>query len=137
MPRGQYAEAEPLYKRSLAIMEKALGPDHPMVALSLNNLALLYRAMDRFAEAESLCYKRSLAIMEKALGPDHPDVATSLENLALLYRAIKREKEAEELEARAARIRSIKLTCPPHKDPASVIMFGDSSRLRPGGSTRT
>ena len=30
--QGRYAEAEPLYKRSLAIREKALGPDHPDVA---------------------------------------------------------------------------------------------------------
>ena len=27
---------------ALAIREKALGPDHPDVAISLNNLALLY-----------------------------------------------------------------------------------------------
>ncbi len=40
--QGRYAEAEPLYKRSLAIQEKALGPDDPAVAMDLNNLALLY-----------------------------------------------------------------------------------------------
>jgi tetratricopeptide (TPR) repeat protein len=39
---ARYYEAEPLFKRSLAILEKALGPDHPDVASSLNNLALLY-----------------------------------------------------------------------------------------------
>ena len=49
--QGRYAEAEPLYKRSLAINEKALGPDHPDVALSLNNLAELYRAQSRYADA--------------------------------------------------------------------------------------
>ena len=48
------AQAEPLYKRSLAIVEKALGPDHPDVAIDLNNLALLYRAMNRDDEAEPL-----------------------------------------------------------------------------------
>ena len=42
--QGRYADAEPLYKRSLAIREKALGPDHPDVATSLNNLAELYRS---------------------------------------------------------------------------------------------
>ncbi len=41
--QGRYAEAEPLYKRSLAIREKALGPDHPDVATALNNLAELYK----------------------------------------------------------------------------------------------
>ena len=59
---------------SLAINEKALGPDHPRCRASLNNLAELYRAQGRYADAEPL-YKRSLAIREKALGPDHPDVA--------------------------------------------------------------
>ena len=29
---GRYTEAEPLFKRPLAMREKALGPDHPDVA---------------------------------------------------------------------------------------------------------
>ena len=37
--QGRYADAEPLYKRALAIREKALGADHPDVADTLNNLA--------------------------------------------------------------------------------------------------
>jgi tetratricopeptide (TPR) repeat protein len=82
--QGRYAEAEPLYKRSLAIREKALGPDHPDVGQSLNNLAELYKSEGRYAEAEPL-YKRSLTIREKALGPDHPSVGTALNNLAALY----------------------------------------------------
>ncbi len=93
---GKYAEAEPLYKRSLAITEKALGPEHPNVANSLNNLAELYRAQGKYAEAEPL-YKRSLAIREKALGPEHPNVANSLNNLAELYRAQGKYAEAEPL----------------------------------------
>jgi tetratricopeptide (TPR) repeat protein len=52
--QGHYAKAEPLYKRSLAIREKALGPDHPDVANSLVNLAALYRATKRSTEAEAL-----------------------------------------------------------------------------------
>ena len=68
---GKFADAVPLAQRALAIREKALGPDHPDVALALNNLAELYRNQGRYAEAEPL-YKRALAIEEKALGPDHP-----------------------------------------------------------------
>ena len=37
--QGRYGEAEPLYKRALAIREKALGPEHPDVATSLDDLA--------------------------------------------------------------------------------------------------
>jgi hypothetical protein len=40
-----------LYKRSLAIQEKALGRDHPDVANSLNNLAGLYGRQGRYAQA--------------------------------------------------------------------------------------
>jgi hypothetical protein len=41
--QGRYSEAIPLSERSLAILEKALGPDHRDVALALSNLAELYR----------------------------------------------------------------------------------------------
>ena len=62
--QGRYADAEPLYKRALAICEKALGPDHPDVAASLNDLAALYSKQGRYADAEPLI-KRALAIREK------------------------------------------------------------------------
>ena len=39
--QGKYDDAEPLYKRALTIREEVLGPDHPKVASSLNNLATL------------------------------------------------------------------------------------------------
>ncbi len=81
--QGKYAEAEPLYKRSLAIREKALGPEHPDVGQGLNNLAELYRTQGKYAEAAPL-HKRALAIREKALGPEHPDVGQSLNNLAVV-----------------------------------------------------
>ena len=38
--QGKYDEAEPLYQRSLAIYEKALGPDHPYEAVSLWRFAI-------------------------------------------------------------------------------------------------
>ena len=58
-------------KRSLAIREKALGPDHPDVARSLNNLAELYDDQGRYADAEPL-YKRSLAIRKRRSVPIIP-----------------------------------------------------------------
>ena len=70
--------------RSLAVREKALGPNHLDVAASLDSLARLYQEHGPGANAEPL-YKRSLAIREAELGPNHPDVATSLNNLADLY----------------------------------------------------
>jgi tetratricopeptide (TPR) repeat protein len=52
--RGRFAEAEPLFRRALAIKEKALGPEHPDVARVLENHAALLRETRREAEAEKL-----------------------------------------------------------------------------------
>ena len=101
--QGRYADAEPLYRRSLAIKEKALGPDHPHVATSVSNLAELYRNQGRYVDAEPL-FRRSLAIREKSLGPDHPDVAASLNNLAALYTNQDRYVDAEPLHRRSLAI---------------------------------
>jgi tetratricopeptide (TPR) repeat protein len=78
--QGNYAAAEPLYRRALAIDEKALGPNHPTVAWYLNNRALLFKAKGDYAAAELLC-RRALAIDDKALGPDHPTTRQIKKNL--------------------------------------------------------
>ena len=117
--QGRYADAEPLFKRSLAIREKALGLDHLNVATSLNNLAVLYGTQGRYADAEPL-YKRSLTIYEKALGPDHPDVATSLTNLAVLYGTQGRYADAEPLYKRSLTIYE-KALGPDHPDVATSL----------------
>ncbi|MBK9949303.1 MAG: tetratricopeptide repeat protein [Nitrospira sp.] len=82
--QGTYTQAEPLYKRALAIREQVLGPTHPDTAQSLNNLAILYRDQGQYAQALPL-YERALAIWEQTLGLTHPDTATGLNNLAVLY----------------------------------------------------
>jgi tetratricopeptide (TPR) repeat protein len=101
--RAQYAEAEPLFKRAIAIGEKTLGPEHPDLAIWLNNLALLYSNQGKYAEAEPL-FKRAIAIGEKTLGPEHPDLAIWLNNLASLYSDQGKYAEAEPLYQRAIAI---------------------------------
>jgi hypothetical protein len=53
--------AEPLYKRSLEISEKALGREHPDTASSLNNLALLQLEQSNTPAAEPLLQRLNLA----------------------------------------------------------------------------
>ena len=62
--QGRYAEAEPLFRRSLAISETALGREHPDVAQSLNNLALLALARSDWARAADY-WRRSTGIIER------------------------------------------------------------------------
>jgi len=93
---NRLAEAEPLFRRALAIAETLYGPKHPTVAIRLNNLALLLQDTNRLAEAEPLL-RRALTIDEALYGPDHPDVARDLNNLAELLRATNRRAELEPL----------------------------------------
>jgi len=118
--RARYAEAEPLYQQSLGSWEKALGPEHPSVATSLNNLAELYRAQGKYAELEPL-HRRALGIWEKSLGPEYPLVATSLNNLAEHYRAQGKYAEGEPLYQRALRILE-KALGPEHPNVATVLV---------------
>jgi CHAT domain-containing protein len=102
--KGRYAEAEPLFKRELAILERTVGPDAPAYSAGLNNLGEVYLRQGRYAEAEPL-YRRTLAILEKVRGPAHPDVASALNNLAELTNKQARYAEAEPLYRRALAIR--------------------------------
>jgi tetratricopeptide (TPR) repeat protein len=101
--KARYAEAEPLYRRVLAIDEASHGPDHPDVAVDINNLATLLRVTNRLSEAEPL-HRRALTIFEASYGLDHPNVAICLNNLAELLRSTNRLGEAEPLYRRAEAI---------------------------------
>ena len=101
--KALHHEAEPLYRRALAIDEATFGPKHPAVAIRLGNLALLLRTTDRLAEAEPL-FHRALAISEAAFGPEHPIVAGCLNNVAELLQDTNRLAEAEPLIRRALAI---------------------------------
>jgi tetratricopeptide (TPR) repeat protein len=101
--KAEYAQAETLKRRALAIAEKKYGPDHPEVAIRLSNLAILLDTTNRPGEAEPL-YRRALAIDEKSHGADHPNVAIRLSNLSELLRTTNRLAEAEPLIRRALAI---------------------------------
>jgi tetratricopeptide (TPR) repeat protein len=97
---GREAEAEPMFMRAIAIMEKAVGLDSVGIAPELNNLAALYQRQQRYAEAEPL-FRRALALSEKQLSPNHPDLGRALNNLATNYEKQDRHPESEALTRRA------------------------------------
>ena len=86
----------------------------PEVGASLENLADLYVAQGKYAEAEPL-YRRALGIWERTLGREHPHVASSLDKYATLLRRMNRETEAAAMEARAKAIRAKNPGAPPVK----------------------
>src|SRR6185312_376195 len=100
---AEWAEAEPLIRRALAIDEKNLRPEDPIIAIHLNNLAMVLKDTNRLGEAEPLM-RRALAIEEKSFGPEHPNVARDLNNLAQVLQDADRRVEAEPLMRRALAI---------------------------------
>jgi tetratricopeptide (TPR) repeat protein len=101
--QGLFRQAEPYYKRAIAITEQVLGPDDPRLATNLYNLAISYQQQRRYNEAEPL-YKRALQLREKALGPNDPSFAKEINNFASLYLLQGRYREAEPLFKRALAI---------------------------------
>jgi tetratricopeptide (TPR) repeat protein len=70
-----------------SIWERALGPEHPHVAIAVNNLGLVLQALGDLAGAKA-CYERALRIDEAAFGPDHPNVARDVNNLGGVLQAL-------------------------------------------------
>jgi Tetratricopeptide repeat len=63
----RYMEAEPLYRRAIAIMEQSLGLDHPTLAQYLASYALQLERTQRKSEASAM-KTRALAILAKGQG---------------------------------------------------------------------
>jgi tetratricopeptide (TPR) repeat protein len=118
--RAASSAARPLFERVLAIYEKALGPEHPGTAATLNSLALLLQDDGDLAGARPL-FERALAIYEEALGPEHPETATSFNYLARLLQDQGDLAGARPLFERALAIRE-KALGPEHPARAMSIM---------------
>ncbi len=90
---GGYAVAKAALEEALALRTTGLPPEAPELAVSLNNLALLYWATGRYAEAEPLW--RRLVAISRARSGDSGDTAIALNNLARLYEATGSYAQAE------------------------------------------
>lgn len=97
---GRDAEAEPLYKRSIAMQELTVGLNSVEIGPVLNNLAALYQRQQRYADAEPL-FRRVLVLSERQLPAGHPDLGRAINNLATNYERQDRHAESEPLFRRA------------------------------------
>ncbi|MEH2370901.1 tetratricopeptide repeat protein [Nostoc sp.] len=94
--QGLYKLAEPWHEECVNLCQTLFNGDHPNVATSLNNLALLYYSQGRYNQAEPL-YTQALEMTKRLFDGDHPNVAQSLNNLAALYDSQGRYSQAESL----------------------------------------
>jgi Flp pilus assembly protein TadD len=114
--RGNYTEAEPLYRKVLAVREEMLGPKHSETATSYNNLGATLQDQGKARDAEQLL-RKALAIREEVLGPQHPDTATSYNDLAFSLDEQGKAREAEPL-LRKALVICEEVRGPQHPDTA-------------------
>src|SRR5262247_2520104 len=78
---GDYASAERFLREAVRLREEELGPLHPDLANTLNNLGVVSEMQNHADEAEA-CYRRAYEIAFATLPADHPFVATSRQNLS-------------------------------------------------------
>ena len=100
---GRADEAEATLRDLLPDLESAFEPDHPEVAVALNNLAAILQARGELAESETL-YRRVIAIKSARLGANSPALAVPFNNLGTNLRDQGRTDEAAALYARAAEL---------------------------------
>jgi len=116
----RFDEAMPLATRALELREKALGPNHELVASALNNLGSIHLGKYKYAEAEPI-FRRSLGILEKKFGADSKNLIPTIESLALIRFALKDFGGSEKLYLRGLAIRE-KSFGPDHAETARSLI---------------
>ncbi|MGH8003478.1 MAG: tetratricopeptide repeat protein, partial [Limisphaerales bacterium] len=102
--QGKFAQAETLFQSALALREKNLGPNDPIVIKTLDNLAEARKNQKKYEGLDSL-YERMVTVMEKNSGAGNPAVAAKLESIARFYESIGQAATAKKWTARAERAR--------------------------------
>jgi tetratricopeptide (TPR) repeat protein len=97
----EFQETGHLLEQVLTIQEKLLGPDHPDLAQTLNNLGVLRHTQGRHAKAEAY-YMWALEICEAHRSPLNQDAVNLMQNYAAFLQEVGRNLEADAVKARAA-----------------------------------
>lgn len=56
-----------------------MGLEHPEIAITMNNLALVLRAMGKIEAAQAL-FTQALSVFEKTVGAEHPNTMLCRQN---------------------------------------------------------
>jgi hypothetical protein len=77
---GDFASAESLLRDAARLQEAGLGPLHPDLAITFNNLGVVCEKANKLADAERF-YRHASAIASASLDSQHPLVTASHNNL--------------------------------------------------------
>ncbi|MBL7103827.1 MAG: tetratricopeptide repeat protein [Bacteroidales bacterium] len=97
---GNYKNALEYNRKAIAICEKVLEPNHPLLATSYNNIAITYIDLGNYEKALEY-FQNAITIREEVLEPDHPNIATSYNNIANTFHHLGNYKKALEYNLKA------------------------------------
>lgn len=126
----EYEKALVLARQVVETRERILGPDHLMVALSLQNVAELLIAKKKPKEAGDV-YRRSFTIYEKVGSGKDPKLIRSLERYICLLTTIGRSDEINEVRKRLFKLENgfDESTSAPGQNSKSASMQGRALSL--------
>ncbi len=135
--RAEYKEAIVFYEKALDIYRQILPPNHLSLAVSYNNIGMVYRKLRDYSKSLSY-YLKDLEISEEALSPNHPDLGTSYNNIGVVYKNMGDYPKALSYYEKALEIRQKSLP-PNHPDVGGSYnnigslygQMGDYHKARP------
>jgi TonB family protein len=107
--RRKVETTERFYLDGFGVRVRVLGKEHPDVAESIVNLAVLYENQSRNEKAETY-YRTALEIRERVLGATDLRTVETKEHFARLLHGMQQHKEASRLEQEARAVRAPLLT---------------------------
>jgi len=93
----KFSQAAPILRRLMRIYQRRHGKQHFDVGIIANNMAMLYHAWGKHADAEPF-YLKALAIKRDYLGDEHPETVSIMCKYADLLLLLKRDDEARRLQ---------------------------------------
>ncbi|HTG33289.1 MAG TPA: tetratricopeptide repeat protein [Thermoanaerobaculia bacterium] len=81
--RGQYGEAEKLFRQAIDLFQSKVGRDHPLTVEAMNYLGVVLDHAGKLDEALRV-YTQTLSLQRQLYGEDHPKVAGALNNIGLM-----------------------------------------------------
>jgi len=116
----RFAEAEPVYRRSLTTWARLVGPGNSLLASSYDSLAVVLASLTRYPEAEEL-YRKALKLRDQ-------DDLDNLHNLTLVLEAQEKFKDAEPVYRRALAI--VDVPNPEDTERLTDLLSGYAAVLR-------
>ncbi len=93
---GKYEQAQRMYQEALKVTQETFGYQHPVVAVILHSLGLMYYKQKLYSEAEDYL-QRSLLLKGKLYPPQHQEIAATCVALANTYRDDRKYDKADPL----------------------------------------